>query len=401
MSICFVGSSKKKSGRKRKSTDSAAPSAKKKRISFGPTLSPEMFDKKLPPITPVRRGTAPRRLSEPMSVASPKSLLKRKSLAAFRFESTIAEESPKKSTPEKGAVSPNNRKSPKTTPKVKSPKSTPKTKSPTSSNSTPGNKSLASSSKSTPGKRSPKSTPVRAKSPGRSPKRASPKSKTMPVKSPKSSNKSNNADTSYTGLAELMKTPTVATSTQKDKRSSGKSGRQASTGTMNFVGVKDLLRTPKNKLADISFTGLSAMMQTPEIKGVKKETPKSLAKKNTPKKRTPTPRKPSPKSLKNGSTRTRTLKKSPPSTIWNAVAVRAIHGKTRTPKLPTNLWSDIVKTGIAETGVAKLKSAEKPVKVIKKKAKTPKSMKKVSRRVLKSKLIVCSFSNVMEKRETH
>lgn len=384
MSICFVGSSKKKSGRKRKSTDSAAPSAKKKRISFGPTLSPEMFDKKLPPITPVRRGTAPRRLSEPMSVASPKSLLKRKSLAAFRFESTIAEESPKKSTPEKGAVSPNNRKSPKTTPKVKSPKSTPKTKSPTSS-------------KSTPGKRSPKSTPVRAKSPGRSPKIASPKSKTTPVKSPKSSNKSNNADTSYTGLAELMKTPTVATSTQKDKRSSGKSGRQASTGTMNFVGVKDLLRTPKNKLADISFTGLSAMMQMPEIKEVKKETPKSLAKKNTPRKRTPTPRKPSPKSLKKTP---RTLKKSPPSTIRNAVAVRAIHGKTRTPKLPTNLWSDIVKTGIAETGIAKLKSAEKPVKVIKKKAKTPKSMKKVSRRVLKSKLIVCSFSNVMEKRET-
>jgi hypothetical protein len=194
-----------------------------------------------------------------------------------------------------------------------------------------------------------------------------------------------------------MKTPTVATSTQKDKRSSGKSGRQASTGTMNFVGVKDLLRTPKNKLADISFTGLSAMMQTPEIKEVKKETPKSLAKKNTPRKRTPTPRKPSPKSLKKTP---RTLKKSPPSTIRNAVAVRAIHGKTRTPKLPTNLWSDIVKTGIAETGIAKLKSAEKPVKVIKKKAKTPKSMKKVSRRVLKSKLIVCSFSNVMEKRET-
>lgn len=34
---------------------------KKKRVSFGGHLSPELFDKRLPPDSPLRKGAAPRR----------------------------------------------------------------------------------------------------------------------------------------------------------------------------------------------------------------------------------------------------------------------------------------------------------------------------------------------------
>jgi hypothetical protein len=44
VSICFVGSSKKKSGRKRKSTDSAAPSAKKIASNINVVLSFNLID---------------------------------------------------------------------------------------------------------------------------------------------------------------------------------------------------------------------------------------------------------------------------------------------------------------------------------------------------------------------
>lgn len=370
----FVAASPKlKSGSKRKSTQSIGSDAKKKRISFGPSLSPEMFDKKLPPITPVRKGTTPRRLSEPFSVLSPKSLLKRKSLANFRKESTITEESPSKESP------------------VKSAKSTPARKSP----KTPNRKSPA---------KSPKSTPVTTKSPRTSPaKGKSPQSPKSRKNSPATGRKTNkrlstslseeklNADISYTGIEELMKTPTVATSTPKAGKESSGQRRRASTGALNLTGVKRLMKTPKNKLDEVSFTGLSVIMKTPEaeVQAVKKVTPKSStrksiqgkrnpspksAKKATPAKRVSTPRKISPKSLKKTP---KSLKKSPPSTIRNAVAMRAIHGKQKTPKLPTNLWSDIVKKGIADTGVARRRSAKKPLPVVQKRNKTPKSIKKV------------------------
>lgn len=294
----------KRSGEKRKSTDNIAPSAKKKRISFGPQLSPEMFDKKLPPMTPVRRGTAPRRLSEPIQIDSPKSLLKRKSIAVVSKESTIVEESPRKESPVKV----------------------------------------------TPGKKSPKST--------KSPKSVGKKS---PKKSDKRSSRASELNISYSGIEEMMKTPTVATSTPKSKMS-GKKNQRASTGSL--IGVKNLLKTPKGNAADVSFTGVSAMMTTPESDANLKK----ASMKKSPK-RTPTPRK-SPKLLKKTP---KSAKQSPP--LKNAVAMRAIHGKARTPKLPTNLWSDIVKKGIAEKGIAKRVSPGKPVVLVSKKGRTPKSAK--------------------------
>lgn len=48
-------------GRKRKTLSPSAISqaSKRKRVSFGVNLSPELFDKSLPPGTPVRKGSAP------------------------------------------------------------------------------------------------------------------------------------------------------------------------------------------------------------------------------------------------------------------------------------------------------------------------------------------------------
>lgn len=338
-----------KGGDKRKSTDDIAPSAKKKRISFGPQLSPEMFDKKLPPMTPVRKGTTPRRLSEPIQVDSPKSLLKRKSIAVFRKESTITEESPRKESPSK-----------KPTPGKKSPahKDSPKSR----------NTSMS---------KSPKTTPTGRKSPvNKSPSRKSDKklSKNFSGSSPKS------VDISYTGIEELMITPQVTTSTPKPGKSSGKKAKRSSTGTL--MGVKNLLKTPKENPTDISFTGLSAIMKTPETIDHAQETKSSTTKKakispksikKTPPRRTPTPRK-TPKSLKKTP---KAVKQSPQSSLKNAIAIRAIHGKSRTPKLPSNLWSDVVKKGIVEKGVARRVSPEKAIKVLTKKARTPKSNKKV------------------------
>ena len=67
----------------------------KKRVSFGGDLSPELFDKTLPPSTPLRKGTSPaRRLSEPLQKITPgvKSGKKRFSLGNTLGEMPILEE---------------------------------------------------------------------------------------------------------------------------------------------------------------------------------------------------------------------------------------------------------------------------------------------------------------------
>ncbi|CAG5120311.1 unnamed protein product [Candidula unifasciata] len=62
-------------GNKRKSTAFDFLSAKRKRVSFGPNLSPEHFDKTLPPKTPIKKGATPSRIIK----QERKSLLKAKS----------------------------------------------------------------------------------------------------------------------------------------------------------------------------------------------------------------------------------------------------------------------------------------------------------------------------------
>ncbi|KAM6305988.1 proliferation marker protein Ki-67 [Aegotheles albertisi] len=62
---------------KRKSDDSLLqPLGKRKRVSFGGHLSPELFDKSLPPNSPLKRGATPARLSVPFG-NSPRAVLKK------------------------------------------------------------------------------------------------------------------------------------------------------------------------------------------------------------------------------------------------------------------------------------------------------------------------------------
>lgn len=74
--IFFLLASKKRKSKELESN--LAPTMKKKRVSFGGHLSPELFDKRLPPDSPLRRGAAPRRS---LSVCKPKlSVLRRASV---------------------------------------------------------------------------------------------------------------------------------------------------------------------------------------------------------------------------------------------------------------------------------------------------------------------------------
>ncbi|AWP17479.1 putative antigen KI-67 [Scophthalmus maximus] len=130
--------------KKRKSGELAADlptqKMKKKRVSFGLQLSPELFDKRLPPDSPLRKGAAPRRS---LSLYRPKqSLLRRASVIGLLKEFEQDVQSPTK----KGTPSPKKSSSPKNA----SPKTpTPGKKSPKSRSSSPKAAS--------PGKKSPKS----------------------------------------------------------------------------------------------------------------------------------------------------------------------------------------------------------------------------------------------------
>ncbi|XP_053166021.1 proliferation marker protein Ki-67 [Hemicordylus capensis] len=71
----------KKSPKKRKARELELldqPLGKRKRVSFGSHLSPELFDKRLPPNSPLKRGAIPARLSLPFE-NSPRAVLKKAS----------------------------------------------------------------------------------------------------------------------------------------------------------------------------------------------------------------------------------------------------------------------------------------------------------------------------------
>ncbi|NXL67355.1 KI67 protein, partial [Chordeiles acutipennis] len=67
----------KRTSQKRKTDDLLLQSlGKRKRVSFGGHLSPELFDKSLPPNSPLKRGAIPARLSLPFG-HSPRAVLKK------------------------------------------------------------------------------------------------------------------------------------------------------------------------------------------------------------------------------------------------------------------------------------------------------------------------------------
>ncbi|PIK46907.1 putative nascent polypeptide-associated complex subunit alpha, muscle-specific form isoform X7 [Apostichopus japonicus] len=218
-------SATKGSGKKRKSsTENAAPPSKRsKRVSFGPQLSPERFDKTLPVHTPLRKGASPsgrrsvggvptqsgtprrsaikRRMSVPsraMAIqeadenVSPKG--RGKSPAKSPVSKSASPKTPKTPTPSKGGVqrsllSRRHRSHLlKETPKAATPKSSPKVATPKSPKvATPKASPKGTSPKASRKSATPKASP-KAATPKTSPKVATPKTSPK-VATPKTSPK--------------------------------------------------------------------------------------------------------------------------------------------------------------------------------------------------------------------
>ncbi|OCT71599.1 hypothetical protein XELAEV_18034577mg [Xenopus laevis] len=168
------------------------PTPKRKRVSFGGHLSPELFDKRLPPNSPLKRGAAPARRS--LSLATPLAVI-RKSFGGFK-QSAIKEafepgtdlalfkRSPAKATPAKRSpakASPAKRSPAKASPAKRSPaKATPAKKSPAKGSPAKVTPSKRSPAKASPSKRSPaKASPAK-----RSPAKGSPAKVTPAKRSP-------------------------------------------------------------------------------------------------------------------------------------------------------------------------------------------------------------------------
>ncbi|XP_047233489.1 proliferation marker protein Ki-67 isoform X1 [Girardinichthys multiradiatus] len=200
------GSAEKvKVSKKRKSeelgTDLPIPNMKRKRVSFGGHLSPELFDKCLPPDSPLRKGASPRRS---LSVSKSKlSLLRRASVIGLLKEQRTPSLKKlfKKSS------------SPKTPPG----KSLPKSRSPSQAKKSPQSKSTSPKATS-PGGKSPKAaTPAQKSSKSRP---TSPKAATPAQKSPKSRPTSPKAATPAQKSPKSRSTsPKAATPAQKSPKS--------------------------------------------------------------------------------------------------------------------------------------------------------------------------------------
>ncbi|TNN04029.1 hypothetical protein fugu_001058 [Takifugu bimaculatus] len=215
--------------KKRKSGELPAglptPQMKKKRVSFGSNLSPELFDKRMPPNSPLRKGATPRRsfcLSKPKD-----SLLRRVSVIGMIQEhpdnqspAKMKTTSDKKSTSKKSLMAPI---SGSPSPKAETPgKKTPKSRSPSPKAETPGKKTPKSRSPSpkaeTPGKKTPKSRSPspKAETPGKKTPKSrspSPKAETPGKKTPKSRSPSPKAETSRGGSSKSKSPSPVKRST--------------------------------------------------------------------------------------------------------------------------------------------------------------------------------------------
>ncbi|XP_041734234.1 titin isoform X2 [Coregonus clupeaformis] len=348
---------KQSSAKKRKSgeleTEFPTPLCKRKRVSFGGHLEPELFDKRLPPDSPLCKGATPGRRS--LCVPKTKqSLLRRASAIGLIKEH---EQSAPESLKVKG--SPGKNASPKTpSPAKKSPKATPKTpspakKSPTATPKTPSpaKKTPKATPKTpSPAKKTPKATP-KTPSPAKKSPKATPKTPSPVKKTPKATPKTHSS-AKKTPKA-TPKTPSPAKKSPKAKTPSpGKEKTQ-----------KTAVKTPsparrKSPLKDGS--------QTPKA-GKTQKTPASLPSANT----TPTMQgrfsvslisTPSPTTDQDSVLQTsvtvtprvplrRTSMKSTSKTIKNSAITNALQvirrrsGVSRASMKVVNSWADIVKFG--------------------------------------------------------
>ncbi|XP_042591043.1 proliferation marker protein Ki-67 [Cyprinus carpio] len=183
------------------------PKSKKKRVSFGGQLSPELFDKRLPPNSPLRRGAAPRRS---LGVCQkPQSLLRRAStigLMALRLAETFPEaqkRSPKRASP-KWTASPGKTPSPgKKSPSTKAKTPSPAKRSPSTKAKTPSPAKKSSSTKAkTP-------SPKPQKSPSASTKAPTPSSTPATPRTPASAKRASTSAIEAVGDMSLTETPRV------------------------------------------------------------------------------------------------------------------------------------------------------------------------------------------------
>ncbi|XP_037400308.1 proliferation marker protein Ki-67 isoform X2 [Pygocentrus nattereri] len=209
------------SSKKHKCKDLPLPVPKRKRVSFGGQLSPELFDKRLPPNSPLRRGATPGRRSLGIS-QKPLSLLRRAStigLMNFQLDETVPESPSKNASPRRVSSS------------GKSPKASP--------GKTPS-----------PAKKSPKGkTPPKNKTP---PKTATPSSPATP-KTPKSAKRLSNASikTPSSSDGSILQTPTVQgrfSITRISTPSPDRHREEAKADSVPVVDVSQEYVTPKNSL---------------------------------------------------------------------------------------------------------------------------------------------------------
>ncbi|XP_024659260.2 proliferation marker protein Ki-67 isoform X10 [Maylandia zebra] len=226
--------------------------AKRKRVSFGGYLSPELFDKRLPPDSPLRKGATPRRS---LSLLRPKqSLLRRASVIGL-----LKEGSPRAKSPAK-TKTPSPKKSPSK--KMASPKT------PTSGKKSPKSRSPSPKAAS-PAKKSPKS---RSPSPAKSPKSRSPSPAKKSPKSPKS------GSPSPAKKSPKSRSPSPAKKSPKSPKSRSPSPAKKSPKSPKSRSPSPAKKSPKSRSPSPA-----------------KKSPKS------PKSRSPSPAKKSPKSPKSRS----------------------------------------------------------------------------------------------------
>nr|XP_046224924.1 proliferation marker protein Ki-67 isoform X2 [Oncorhynchus gorbuscha] len=341
---------KQSSAKKRKSgdleTEFPTPLCKRKRVSFGGHLEPELFDKRLPPDSPLCKGATPGR----RSLCAPKmkqSLLRRASAIGLIKEHE--QSAPVKGSPGK-KVSPKTpspaKKSPTASPKTpspakKSPKASPKTpspakKSPKASPKTPSpaKKSPKASAKTpSPAKKSPKAS-AKTPSPTKSPKASAKKSPKASAKTPSSAKKSPRAKTPSPGKE---KTPKTAVKTPSP-------ARRKST-------LKDESQTPKAGKTPKTPASLPSANTTPTMQGrfsvslVSTPSPTADQDSVLQPSVTVTPRVPLRRT-----TMSSTSKTTQKSAMKNSLQViRRRSGVSRASMKVVNSWADIVKFGQTKT----------------------------------------------------
>ncbi|XP_039879254.1 proliferation marker protein Ki-67 isoform X18 [Simochromis diagramma] len=349
--------------------------AKRKRVSFGGYLSPELFDKRLPPDSPLRKGATPRRS---LSLLRPKqSLLRRASVIGLLKEGSPRAKSPAKTKTPSPKKSPSKKMASPKTPT--SGKKSPKSRSPSPKAASPAKKSPKSRSPS-PAKKSPKSPKSRSSSPkaaspaNKSPKSRSASPKATANKSPKSKSPSpargrspSKVETPKTN--EQQKTQRRASAPGQIPHEQVPAGKRRATvglpGT-SLESVPAVVLTPAK-------TPTNSGVQTPTVKGrfsvsqISTPSPIAEADKVTDQVLLPTVTPKTHKGRKSASQKT-------PSAAKSAVKMHRRSGISRASIKVSNPWAHIVKFGQPKAQVvAPLKKTigQKPKKKAVPKPQTP------------------------------